>query len=237
MLLDLQRRLAHAIIQGDAAAATSACEGAAERVHLGLRVYVNNAAHAFVSAAFDAFPKTAALVGKAEFTNLAVQYARTCTPAATVIGEALQDFPDFLQALDDLPPNAADCARFERLWLSCYHAADDTPLSAEQWAELSADEFIAARLVFHPSIRLYRPTPLAPTHTDEAYAFLAHPQALVRPALTVERVALTAPACVALEAMLTGENVGDALDRCGDSDVGLAALGRLIGIGAVVEFN
>ena len=68
-------------------------------------------------------------------------------------GERFGDF------LDDFAPAAGvpylgDVARLEWARLYAYHAADAQPLAIERLAEIPAGDLEAARLRFHPSLRL-----------------------------------------------------------------------------------
>lgn len=237
MLHDLQATFAAAVITGDVEAGLSLCEGDAHRIARGLRVYANNAAHAIVSAARDAFPQTQALCGAEAFTALVLHYARTERPEARILGEALLAFPAFLGTLDGLDERAADCARFESLWLSSYHAADAAALELDRLAMLDGETFATARLCFHPSLRLYRPGAAQADHQGDAWSFLAHPHVFLRPADTVRTIRIDAPASQVLDVLMSGRSVAEALAPCAKPDAVLDDLGALIAAGALTAIS
>lgn len=234
MLHERQNEFAHAVVQGSLEEAASWCEGASDRIRLGLRVYANNAAHALVMATRDAFPQTAALIGD-DFNTFALHYARTAAPSAPVIGDALRAFPAFLGDLAGIDDRAADCARYEQLWLEAYHAADAEPLAFASVTSRSADAFAQARAVFHPAFRLYRPISPAHAQSDEAWLFLGRPHALLRPQLTVLSTALSWAAFDMLERLQGGAAIGEALEARPQADDALQELARLIAAGAITH--
>jgi hypothetical protein len=237
MLLEQQTRLSQALVSGDWGAALDLCEGDAARIALGLRVYANNLAHAMVSAARDSFPQTAQRLGETRFTVLALAYARTQALPAAVIGEALSGFASFLATQSDIDTRAAACARFESLWLESYHAADATPLTGAALATLDGETFAEATLVFHPSLRLFKPDAdmAAAQPAQDALAFLAEPCALLRPATVVKRVAINETSLAAIEGLMRGLTLGRVLETAEAGETLLGDLAALINAGAVAR--
>lgn len=157
-LLKYQETLAAAVLSGHRAPALPLFQGSEGRRRLGLAVYANNLMHALVSALRDTFPAVSAIVGEAAFTSLAVAYVRENPPArgALLIWYGAL-FPAYLDRLDvGALRYLTDLARLECAWLEAYHAAEAEPLAMARLATLAPEQLVAARLRFHPSVRLLR---------------------------------------------------------------------------------
>lgn len=237
MLRERQKRFSDAVLRGDFEHAVTECAGDADRIRLGLRVHANNAAHAMISATRAAYPKTARLLGDEVFTAVALHAARHAAIQGTVIGESLAPFPAFLVTLDGIDRRAAPCAHFEALWLEAFHAADAEPLPPARLAALDGESFAAMRVVFHPSLRLYRPDGTVGDGDETDWGFLFKPHALLRPALAVETFPLAWSSVITIDALTSGRSIGEALDAATDTERALSDLGRLIHAGAIVQLH
>lgn len=237
MLREIQLLFSNAVLQGDLEAVAAACEGAGDRIRLGLRVYANNAVHGVVSAARSVFADTAAILGDEEFTAAALLYARHEAMPSPVIVEALAGFPDFLKSLNGIDPRAAQCARFEALRLEALHADDADPLPPAQMTALAGETFARMHVVFHPSFRLYRPEHPTEERAGDDFAFLSRPHALLRVASIVETIPLTRQTVTAIERLAIGRSIGEVLEACEDIESTFSDLGRLISAGAVIHLH
>lgn len=124
----------------------------------GLRyaVYRNNIAVSLTEALATGFPAVAALLGETNFTRIAGRYLRQHPPRSPLLATYGLGFPAFLDGLDGLDRMAwlSDVARLELALRSAYHAADATPVDAEELTKLDGPALMAARLHLVPALRL-----------------------------------------------------------------------------------
>lgn len=155
-LLEYQAALAAAVRGGDRARALALFAGTPDRRERGFKVYANNATHALIAALGNTFPTVRRILGEREFTAVALGYVREHPPARDgLLIWYGGPFPRFLDSLKVAgAPDLADLARLEFAWLEAYHAAEAAPLTVSDFATLTPDQLVAARLVLHPSVRL-----------------------------------------------------------------------------------
>ncbi|MFL1492246.1 HvfC/BufC N-terminal domain-containing protein [Pseudomonas antarctica] len=119
-------------------------------------VYRNNVHSSLISALSTAYPVTLQLVGDEFFRAMAGLFVQTCPPTSPLINEYGSAFAAFIQDFEPAAsvPYLADVARFERLRVRAYHAADSQPL--DQQAILQAlqgqTDLGKLSLRLHPSL-------------------------------------------------------------------------------------
>ncbi len=116
-LLDLQRSLGRALLDGDDSAVAALIAGDGLEPSERLAVYRNNVVSSLTALLHDVFPVICRLVDARFFDYAAHEFIRTRPPSRPRLAEYGADFPDFLAAF---PPCAdlaylADVARLE--WL------------------------------------------------------------------------------------------------------------------------
>lgn len=161
-LRDYQRAVAAAITAGDPRRALDLLQGLfqgpAHHRRRGFKVYANNQMHALVAALGATFPAVRRILGEPAFTALAIAFVRKHPPPRdTLLLWYGMPFPAFLESLQgSAAPYLPDLARLEYAWLEAYHAAEAEFLSPQQFAALTPEQLITARLCLHPSTRLLR---------------------------------------------------------------------------------
>lgn len=128
----------------------------AEAGRAGLAVYRNTVARGLGEVILAAFPTVAKVVGEDWLRAAGRRFAASHPPAEPSLIAYGAAFPDWLAAF---PPAAdmpflADLARLDRAWTEAHLAADATPVGAEPFQALAPEDFLAARAVLHPSLRL-----------------------------------------------------------------------------------
>ncbi|MBP7423681.1 MAG: putative DNA-binding domain-containing protein [Sulfuritalea sp.] len=119
-------------------------------------VYRNNVVVGLIDALADSFPVTQALVGEEFFSAMAREFVRAAPPRSPVLALYGDGFGDFIDSFTPVAalPYLADLARLEYLRVLAFHAADASPLSAQQIGAVLADEAALplARFALHPSL-------------------------------------------------------------------------------------
>lgn len=121
-------------------------------------VYRNNVQSSLINALGDSYPVVAQLVGEEFFRAMAAVFIQAQPPHSPLMSLYGEDFADFIESFEPTfsVPYLADVARLEHLRTVAYHAADASPISAEEiTAALSApDSLSELRFGLHPSLRL-----------------------------------------------------------------------------------
>lgn len=185
-------------------------------------VYRNNVIISLSEALEVAFPVVRKLLGGENFDRLASTFVRAHPPASPVLmlyGAALPGFlQDFapLKQIGYLP----DVARLEQAMREAYHAADATPVAAEEIGALPPEALTAARIELAPPVRLVRSA--WPIHAIWRFnmeggapkpVMQAEDVLVVRPAFDPAPVLLGPGGAVFIEAMQAGETIGTAFER------------------------
>lgn len=211
----------------------------------GFAVHRNNGCVALIHALRAAYPVVERLVGEDFFHAAARLYSEAHPPASPVLAEYGWGFAAFLDGFEPARalPFLPDVARLEWLRNEAFHAADRTPLTAEDLAAIPPEQAGELVFAFHPSAGLVASAfpivslweasadetgvrPIGPDLPGEA-AFV------IRPGLGVEvmKLGLDDADCVA--ALMAGATLQDAAGEAGTELTALARLlGRLIGAGA-----
>ncbi|HTJ03103.1 MAG TPA: DNA-binding domain-containing protein, partial [Methylovirgula sp.] len=99
------------------------------------------------------FPAVERAVGDEFFAAMARVYATQSPPRAPIMAFYGEEFPQFIEAFPPCAelPYLADLARIEAARTRAYHAADATPLTAEDFAGIET-ELATLRIRPHPSL-------------------------------------------------------------------------------------
>jgi hypothetical protein len=124
--------------------------------HPRMAVYRNNIVSALINALRVRYPVAGTIAGSRNFAALAGTYALANLPSHPVLIHYGESFPAFIAASDAAAelPWLADVARLESLWWKAYHAAEATPLAAENLGALPPEQLFDLVVRFHPSASL-----------------------------------------------------------------------------------
>ncbi len=119
-------------------------------------VYRNNVAVGLIGALEARYPVCRRIVGADFFRAMARAFAQAHRPRSAVMIAYGDDFPDFASAsVADLGlPYLGDVARLENAWVEAYHAEDSRAATLDDLAGLDPAALSAARVAFHPAVRL-----------------------------------------------------------------------------------
>jgi hypothetical protein len=121
-------------------------------------VYRNNVVVGLGKALKSRFPVVEKIVGEEFFAAMARVFVKQQPPRSPLLAAYGDDFPAFIAAFEPASglPYLADVARLEATRTHSYHAADATPLGAEQFAAFDRRAVGAIRVDMHPSIGIVR---------------------------------------------------------------------------------
>ncbi len=153
-------------------------------------VYRNNVAVSLTEALETAFPVICQLIGEENFKAIAGVYLRQHPPSSPLIMFYGAEMPAFLAEFEPLQhvPYLADVAKLELAMRHAYHAADASPIAAEDLQALPPDRLMAARIAFAPAVRLVR----SPYPIEAIWAFNMI-EGAPRPAAGGQNVLITRP--------------------------------------------
>lgn len=127
-------------------------------------VYRNNVRTSLVEALASRFPVTQRLVGDVFFAAMAQEFIRVSPPRSPVLLNYGDAFPHFTEGFEPARSLAylPDIMRLEVARGRAYHAADASPLSAEELASVAPDQLADLVLQPHPSLTILQsPHPVA----------------------------------------------------------------------------
>lgn len=190
-------------------------------------VYRNNVTVGLIRALEANFPVVRRLLGEQYFAGFAREFAQMHPPESPLMFQYGAHFPAALQKAEDLAnyPYLSDVALLEILWRESYHAADVTPLAGDVLASMDPDVLFSSCFVTHPATRLIQSRFAihdifsANTSEGEGQRFdPARPQYILitRPTYDVMARVLLPEQFTFFQALKTGENLGQALDRAAD---------------------
>lgn len=209
-------------------------------------VYRNNVVVSLTQALADTFPVVQRLVGDEFFAAMAGAYLREQPPRSPLLAHWGDGFADWLAAFAPARalPYLPDMARLERARVLAWHAADATPLTADELrAMLAQTELLpGARLALHPSCRVLR------SPWDVQALWSAHQREDDWPALDIDRpcamlmlrdtydevlvIGLDESAADFIAALAAGACFSDALARANGVDLA-ATMALLLRHGAI----
>ena len=214
-------------------------------------VYRNNVIAGLSQALRTQFPAIESIVGTEFFMGMARVYIATEPPRSPVLVSYGERFPAFIETFPpaaDLP-YLADVARLEIARTQAYHAADAMPLDAAAWQAVDTDALPGMRVALHPSLRILRSVfpvvtiwsmnagVLEPASIEDC---AAEDAVIARPHADVEVRTLPPGGAAFLEALATGQTLGEAAaTACGDNaafDLAVNLAG-LIGAGLAIRLQ
>ena len=214
-------------------------------------VYRNNVVSSLVKALEHRFPAVEKIVGEEFFAAMARVFVTGQPPRSPLLAAYGDDFPDFVATFEparDLP-YLADVARLEAARTRAYHAADASPMGAEQFAMLDAEIVGDLRITLHPSTEIIRsPFPIvtiwAMNSGERELApiedWRSEDALVARPYLDVQVRSLPPGGAAFLSALAAGQSIGEAAEAAlaDDPEFDLTRnLAGLIGSGLVREIT
>lgn len=202
-------------------------------------VYRNNVTVSLVEALMATFPATVMIVGEDFFRGAAAIYVRQDPPKSPVLISYGSGFPHFLETFEPARklPYLADVARIEMAWVEAYHAADRAILDPAALAAIPPESLDGIRLEPHPSARIIRSEfpivtiwtmnrsgDVAPVDMKIAEAAL-----VTRPAMDVQVRRLPPGGAAFLEALSSGETLGEAAEKAVADNAGFDLAGNISG--------
>ncbi len=201
-------------------------DGAKRKAGRRFDVYRNNITTSLTEALQVGFPVIAKLIGAQNMTVLSRTFLRTHPPSNPVMMLYGADFPEFLantaqvKHLGYLP----DIARLELAIRRAYHAGDADPIAADQLSSLPAQELLTVGFRFAPAVQVLRSDwPIFDiwqfNTNDNAAKPRAVPQDLLitRPEFDPVLRLLPPGGAIWIDALMAGQNIGDALDLARNS--------------------
>lgn len=204
-----------------------------------LRVYRNNVIVSLSEALATAHPATQRLLGEEFFQNAAVAYAMENKPRSPLMFEYGRDFANFLAALPGVEPYpfVPEAAAIERAMIDATNAADAPPLPADAMAEVPPEALGDVRFRKHPATRLvwcdaggfgaWLSNQDPPRPAVQAVAAL-----VTRPHVETLIEGLDKPAASFVDALISGQTLGEAASDADDALDLPATLALLMTAGA-----
>lgn len=121
-------------------------------------VYRNNVTAGLRKALQNRFPVVEKIVGEEFFAAMARVFVREQPPRSPLLATYGDNLAAFIAGFEPARqlPYLADVARLEAARTRAYHAADATPVDADQLAALDPDAIGGIRFDMHPSIQILR---------------------------------------------------------------------------------
>lgn len=212
-------------------------------------VYRNNVVSGLVKALERRFPVVEKIVGDEFFAAMAGVFVTEQPPRSPLLAAYGDSFPAFVATFEPARelPYLADVARLEAARTRAYHAADATPVGADQFAALDGEVAGDLRIAMHPSSEIVRSafpivTIWAMNSGEQELAPVEdwrREDALVaRPYLDVQVRRLPPGGAAFLLALAAGRSIGEAAQAAlaDDTDFDLTCnLAGLIGSGLARE--
>lgn len=188
-------------------------------------VYRNNVVSSLIEALANTYPAIEGLLGEEYFRALAALFVTQHPPRSPVLLDYGGDFAAFI---DDFPPLAdfpylSDVARLEWSWLRSYHAADADVLTPEELAATPQNKLFKAVFTVHPASALIRSDyPVLSMfeinrddeRSDKSLPAEGENVLITRPGLSVEMRRLSGGGDVFIGALMDGDSLGEAAQRC-----------------------
>ncbi|MGB3278238.1 MAG: DNA-binding domain-containing protein [Pseudorhodobacter sp.] len=209
-------------------------------------VYRNNVAGSLTEGLEQGFPVLQKLLGEEYFKAMAGVFLRQHPPKSRIMMLYGAEMPGFIEGFAPLAhlPYLADVARLEQALREAYHAADTVPVAPARLGALTPEQFMAARLGLAPALQIIRSEyPVwsiwqANTTSDAAPVVMrAEDCVILRPEFDPAPHLLPQGGAAFLKALQAGETVGTAIDLAGEDFDLSAALGLIIGGGAIIELS
>lgn len=247
---ETQGAFAEAVRRADHALPEGVTSHSADRPTRRFNVYRNNFYASLINVLAGRYPVVQRLVGEEFFRAMARVYVEQEPPRSAMILAYGGGFADFLAGFPPVAdvPYLPDIARLEWARHTAYHAADATPLTAEDFAGLPAEQVAALTLTLHPSLTVVSsPYPIVAiwetnTFDEEVRRVSAEPQdaMIARPEMTVEVRRLPPGAAAFITALGDGQTLGAAAERAAAADQSFDLAGNIAGLidaGVIVAYQ
>jgi len=237
---ETQEAFAEAVRRADQALPEGVTSHSAAQPTRRFNVYRNNFYASLINVLAGRYPVVQRLVGEEFFRAMAKVYVDEQPPRSAMIlayGGGFADFLDRFPPVADVP-YLPDIARLEWARHTAYHAADATPLTAEDFAGVPVEQVAALTLSLHPSLTVvssaYPIVSIWETNTfdDEARPVSAEAQdaMIARPEMTVEVRQLPPGAAAFITALASGNRLGAAAEHAAASDERFDLAGNIAGL-------
>ena len=211
-------------------------------------VYRNNVTVGLTKALAGSFPAVQRIVGEDFFEAMARAYVAAEPPCSPLLIDYGITFADFVARFEPAAslPYLPDVARIERARREAYHAEDAVPLTPDAFAGLAEADLPELVFRLHPSLRLVRSAYAAQTvwemNAGESEAApadwsVAEDTLILRPDMTVDVRKVPPGGAEFIDALASGQPLGQAAGRAVAADEGFDLAGNLAGLisaGAVV---
>lgn len=153
-----QTDFASAILRPDLPAPTGLVDPEGRPAGKRFDVYRNNVVLSLIEALEQCFPAIRTLVGEEFFSAMAGIFVRQHQPSSPLLMFYGEQMPEFLEAFQPVQHLGylPELAKVELAIRHSYHATDVDPIDPNQLLSLPADQMMAARLSFAPSMVLMR---------------------------------------------------------------------------------
>jgi len=237
---ETQESFAGAVRRADQALPEGVTSYSADQPTRRFNVYRNNFYASLIDVLAGRYPVVQRLVGEEFFRAMAKVYVDEQPPRSAMIlayGGGFAEFLDRFPPVSDVP-YLPDIARLEWARHTAYHAADATPLGAEDFAAISSEQIAALRLMLHPSLTVVSSTyPIVSiwetnTFDEEVRPVSAEAQdaMIARPLMTVEVRTLPPGAAAFIGALTDGQTLGDAAAYAATADARFDLAGNIAGL-------
>jgi len=248
----MQATFAAAVRRADAALPKGVTSHSAEAPTRRFNVYRNNFYASLIDVLAGRYPVVQRLVGEEFFRAMAKVYVDQKPPRSAMILAYGGGFSDFLAEFPPVAdvPYLPDIARLEWARHTAYHAADATPLGAEDFAGVPAEHVAALTLTLHPSLTVVSSrypivaiwqTNMFDDEVRPVSAEVGSEDAMIaRPHLTVEVRKLPPGAAAFINALTDGQTLGGAAERAAAADERFDLAGNIAGLidaGVIVRYQ
>ncbi len=215
-------------------------------------VHRNNVAAGIFAVVAARFPAVRRIVGDDFFLAMASSYIEQSPPRSPILMRYGETFATFVAGFEPAAdvPYLADVARLEWLQHEAYHAADATPIAAQELASVALDRIAELKFRLHPTLRLFaselpalsiwrtnaKPGEVLPAKfaTEPEYALI------LRPSLEVDTHRIDAAMYAFVAALHEGQALVTAAERAMSraNHVDLqTSLASLITMGALIGYD
>lgn len=196
-------------------------DGRAQAAGRRFDVYRNNIAVSLNEALRVGFPVITKLIGEQNMAVLGGAYFRAHPPSTPVMMLYGADFPGFLADTAQLAHLGylPDIARLELAIRRAYHAGDADPVRPEHLARIPAQALLRVGFTFAPAVQVLRSDwPIHDIWQFATFDNAAKPQQVAQDVLITRPEFDPAPqllppgGAIWINALMAGQNIGDALD-------------------------
>jgi len=239
---ETQESFAGAVRRADQALPEGVTSYSADQPTRRFNVYRNNFYASLIDVLAVRYPVVQRLVGEEFFRAMAKVYVDEQPPRSAMIlayGGGFAEFLDRFPPVADVP-YLPDIARLEWARHTAYHAADATPLGAEDFAAISSEQIAGLILALHPSLTVVSSTyPIVSIwetnmFDDDVRSVSAEAGSqdamIARPLMTVEVRTLPPGAAAFIGALTDGQTLGDAAAYAANADERFDLAGNIAGL-------